>query len=1382
MADAPPTEPKELPQQAQTQKNVGRPKRTPDNQAEYFYDLRSMHLVFFVSSLALFVSLVWMFYDDFKGATGQAERRWKEIQKGWMDIELARLQWDLHGVEQELRQGEQERERIRLQMERKSAEIRKPGLKVTVTVSVLDPATGLRRPDTSEVSLAELEAAREALMGEFELKNQEMNFDKSILQTARYEYEEAEHHYHEGIKGQDPRVAKFETHFRAKKEAYERIVAKAEASKRAYDEADARKSKIEDQIRAALAPVEELKAELGRRTRELDEKRTRYLREKPQIANTVRDAPMSDFFDPRIKVQQQLLPNIFDDYNFVKIDKNDRCHTCHRTIDNPQYAVDVDESKTRGEELESRYTFRDPFLRAFVDWARGRGKPEDSSIEKGIREGWILPPQTVKFGSWTRDQVIEYTKSLMAHPSLELYVGGSSKHPLDKVGCTTCHEGDGRETDFSRAVHMPDTPEQHREWEARYHYHYRHLWDAPMYPKRHIYASCRRCHNQEVELPGGEDYVRAMTLYERAGCYACHRTDSYQVLAKDHAELKKDPRADPGRIYRRPGPPLTHVKDKIGADFAYRWILAPKDFRLTTRMPHFFGQSNARTLTIDGRKFGPEKVEPVIVASIVKYLMEVSESRNLPAPPAPARAADPNEGLKVFEQVGCRACHTATPDEQYAKRKDLRNADDWRRAPEGESWYLKEFGPNLGGIGSKFADHPDRGKAWLWHWVKNPKHYFEDTRMPDLRLSDQEAHDLVAWMMTLRKDAAWEESAGMPALGADEHKIADRLVFEQLRSKMPDRDAQDAVTAMGGRPDAKLLWLGRRMVQTYGCYSCHQMRPEKEKDDPLLTKLPLAERAIDWTNIEGIGVELTGSQPEGNKAVDKFAFGYTEFDGIGWEDAGHNKRGIAFEHGFTGKPYRHVDPENPSPKTVKVHEFRHQWIRNKLFDPRVFDGGKLNTLPPDELLKMPNFYLNADEVRLLTTFVLSFTHHDVPSGLLNNVKKRLDADEAAINRGNRVIRENNCRACHRFQFEKLEVDWTREVGIGEGGATKKLKQSYEWLEGLPKGQLASDMAEGLLKRWGLVSDNPTPRQKAMKLWSYDFVLDGRAMRPAGSAPGQDPLATPESRFVLQDGNDFFFVRVGADGKAQPMPIRRRIPVEGGEIVPHILAYKKAHAEEYVDKDDNVLIDVENEQVLYSRLPPTLRSLGAKAQPQWLFDFLKSPHPIRPALAAVRPGAKGPPDLNVRMPTFGFTDEEAGALVRYFWSRDRVAGVEDQPWNAFPERDPRRREARKEIYKSLVPFHEKNCGECHFISGRAPNGGPDASYKFGPEFEEMGHRLRPRWLRAWFNSPASVSPGTPMPAIPLTEDLEKNRPDGIDATVEYLLDYPKYKTPPAEPPK
>ena len=52
-----------------------------------------------------------------------------------------------------------------------------------------------------------------------------------------------------------------------------------------------------------------------------------------------------------------------------------------------------------------------------------------------------------------------------------------------------------------------------------------------------------------------------------------------------------------------------------------------------------------------------------------------------------------------------------------------------------------EQGPNLIGLGSKVKED------WLLSWLKDPYSYHEDTKMPNLRITDQEAKDIAAYLL-----------------------------------------------------------------------------------------------------------------------------------------------------------------------------------------------------------------------------------------------------------------------------------------------------------------------------------------------------------------------------------------------------------------------------------------------------------------------------------------------------------------------------------------------------------------------------------------------------------------------------------------------------------
>lgn len=117
-----------------------------------------------------------------------------------------------------------------------------------------------------------------------------------------------------------------------------------------------------------------------------------------------------------------------------------------------------------------------------------------------------------------------------------------------------------------------------------------------------------------------------------------------------------------------------------------------------------------------------------------------------PPPPAakepkPAAAAssggavtgDANNGRELFRSKGCIACHVA----------------------QGVPGATGTIGPNLNGIGDpakkpRLADGGANTPEHIREWIKNPQQLKPGTMMPNLQLSDKEADDLTALLMTLK--------------------------------------------------------------------------------------------------------------------------------------------------------------------------------------------------------------------------------------------------------------------------------------------------------------------------------------------------------------------------------------------------------------------------------------------------------------------------------------------------------------------------------------------------------------------------------------------------------------------------------------------------------
>lgn len=1086
--------------QEHTKKPMGKPKKGPIEMAEYFYNQKKLFIVFCLSSIGLVACLLMMQYQDWK-------REWKDYQRTFKEIERERAQKELELAQKELDKPERKEQMDKI---KKQLQVEK-----------------------SKISdeLAKLLKQEAGIENDHYKKRLAYEFTQADFLRIRNELQDEEGHYSKALKEKGPKLHEVEKKYKEKKKEFEETEKLRDIKKKQFEEKDKEMQEIQASILRLRGPVLELEKEETKMLKEINDIRKKLYALRETIDVQLRDAPFLDFFGPSLKVQQQLLPNVYEDLNFVKVTKVDRCQTCHISIDNPSYQLD-----------EEHYR-------------KGQYKFKEESVQKLFES---------KFKD--KEDLEKYTKLYMAHPRLDLYTSSTSPHPIDKMGCTVCHGGDGRETDFTNTVHFPRNEEQEHKWQKKYNWTHRELWDYPMVTKNYLFTSCRQCHSQDVEIKGADPYNAGMLIYERAGCYACHKTDTYPVLDK-HLPKKADGKPDETKKIRRPGPPLKSIHEKNTKEWAFNWILSPRSFRYSTTMPHFFGQSNARSVKTKNGEYKPQEVEEMLVNSMVDYLFSTSEQMQFKEI-LPNLTPDPDRGEKLVNQIGCMACHSINEDKQYDAKDGM--------------LYATQFAPNLAGLGDKFTT--ETGKKWLYNWLLDPKHYFKQTRMPNFRLTEQDAVDMTDFLLSLKIDNDHRKqnnrlqyiSNPLPDKNLPRFQdLLDALVFEQLKLDMRESEAEAELKKLKENKDQQIRWLGKKMVQNYGCYSCHDIKG--------------------FEDVEGIGVELTGTQPIGSKFVDRLDFGLTKYDGV-------NYHGIKFKHAITKD-----DIEK------KIHHTRHDWVLNKILDPRIYDGGLLESKSPSELLKMPNFNFSQKEAELVSNFILSFTNSEV-RGLVKDVAKPLNEKANIMNRGHRLIREYNCKGCHRFALEEYEI----EVPVREfkDGSFKETIHKIK-LEGTIK---TEDDIQDRVRSYLRNLIKPNERYKIPPGIDYAIENDKQPFKEIypswvhnGSSLDPHPL---QSLTALPK-----------------YMIKRIVQVDGGEIIPHIKEFKKE--------------TVKDEQTMSTKFPPLLRTQGVKTDPQWLYNFLKNPHDIRPNLHKIQG------EINVKMPTFEFNDEQTWSLVRYFYERDKT---------------------------------------------------------------------------------------------------------------------------------
>ena len=683
----------------------------------------------------------------------------------------------------------------------------------------------------------------------------------------------------------------------------EQATAKADAAKLELDVVDGEIKALE----ANLTEGKRMRADLLARETRLQ---TSVAKIEPGIFNDwVRNMPMADMLAPTLKVEKIVLDKLRDNYNFMHVGKVDMCITCHVTISDPAYA----------------------------DW--------DDANEK--------PWHQIQGGAVAEDDSRTGQRVFNAHPRLDLFVSDKSPHPMGEFGCTTCHLGRGQAIEFERTFHTPTADayetahEKQERWVEEYGYDpARHYWDWPMTPSDKLYSSCYLCHSETDRIAGVPEYNESRELVEDLGCYGCHKIQGMEHL-------------------RKPGPDLTNVVTKLSPEWSRKWALSPQGFRATTRMPHFWHQSNSGApadATINPEREWRNNSDRYVAdwrlrneveaRAIMSYVYAQSEqavaASGFALLPVPEVEADPERGRELFEERGCLGCHALT-------------AEDWD-----VNWH----GPELSSIGSKV------GPQWLYNWILEPKRYFPTSIMPDLRLGEDEAWDITAFLLEHR-DETWE---ALPDAASD-NDIVESIAVEYLSSVAGDEWAAAKVEEMrqSGGDAAVERYVGEKLFGRFGCAGCHLVPGH-------------------YTDM-GIGTELTY---EALKELTKFDF---------------------------GQEASHANPE-------ALHHSLPEWFERKLSDPRVYDrlpvvgenadGERVIThyeqkvKLPGEKLKMPNFYLEEHEVDLVVQFLLGLRD----DGIDATMKRSLTADEALVEAGSRTITKFNCTGCHRVGQlpQRLEIE------------------------------------------------------------------------------------------------------------------------------------------------------------------------------------------------------------------------------------------------------------------------------------------------------------------------------------------------------------------------
>lgn len=228
-------------------------------------------------------------------------------------------------------------------------------------------------------------------------------------------------------------------------------------------------------------------------------------------------------------------------------------------------------------------------------------------------------------------------------------------------------------------------------------------------------------------------------LLAELNCTACHRAPA------DWQE----------RLASKRGPNLAGVGSRLDADTLWLMIRSPQHRKRGTQMPGLFA----------GEEGDAEKVE-----ALTEYLASLRQ------PLSSMPAGEATHGRDLYHTVGCIACHEPATDQRPPKLPPDMEVEK----------------PGLGSVPIALAD-AYTAEA-LAHFLENPLPYRPAGRMPNMRLTKQEAADIAAYLH----------------IGRTAEKAAERAAL-----KIPPQGIEK----------------GRELFETQRCSVCHDTGSESRKPD-----------------------------------------------------------------------------------------------------------------------------------------------------------------------------------------------------------------------------------------------------------------------------------------------------------------------------------------------------------------------------------------------------------------------------------------------------------------------------------------------------------------------------------------------------------------------
>ena len=905
---------------------------------------------------------------------------------------------------------------------------------------------------------------------------------------------------------------------------------------------------------------------------------------------------------------------------------------------------------------------------------------------------------------------------MQAHPGLDLMVGAGGPHPVERFGCTVCHHGVGWATDFSRAAHHPaDEATEHR-WKEEHGYHEPHYIEYPMLATDYAEGQCWKCHKDGIAWP--------VHYPERLDHGYVHGEDAVlgdksEIGQKLYAE--DDPRASTP-ANRLLGPWEAHSEFALPAapKPTAAWTPAPVTMAEVIEDQKWQLETSSAFEALDDPDtyFGSLPLDPQGKTLAERWVDSVVHDYDW-------RAERYDRGYDTIVTYGCQGCHTIS---------DFGQQVGYEAPPR--------VAPTL----STLADKVEI--SWLYKWILHPDAFRPTTKMPSF-----------FWFVD--KDWQWN-----PARNED----GSLRILPVTDAHLLDPEFALQLGAQTSTDDEDMM---RLQVVAMATYLMNQPKFKANGDPRITTRRDPADAASYNPDYDEVLPE--GDAERGRTLVDEK--GCTACHMVpevmgpeGWQEDGPER--------FSYDPLR---MQGPSLKglgsKIKDAGWLNAWLKNprhytattrmpdmRLVDKydaqgtKVADGAQMRAdiiayllaSKHEEFDALPELGWNPRYEPILREMVEAFfgkdagtgewVRRDVIKGEIGSLSgENLATQLARV--GEKLLARNGCFGCHEVADHENEnpigVELTKEGSkdlhqLDFGVVPKALVPHTRTNFFFNKLRTPRVWDVGKLKPWA-----DKLRMPRFNLWSPP---QGELALPDGEEGETYEWPMDTRRAVTAMVAGFTTDKIGSDALANPTEQELEL-IQGRNVVKRY-GCNQCHT---VEGMAGLLWQYKADLgVDPATLPPNLFGQGYRTRSEWLVKFLKNPIWLRPI-------------VNVHMPRFGMSDDEARALATYFV---RLAGEdasilmpqEDSPLAGHRFESPLTLEATATrpavgpltswVDEARALFDTINCNKCHL-----PKGSPGADPQDGgvaPSFSLAAERLRTSWVEALLYNPAHLINGTKMP--------------------------------------